>query len=50
MQTFQLQMLPPSGTVITPGGQVTQVVRVTNPNKVSIIFTLQVLNMLKCGF
>lgn len=32
-KTFQLQMLPPSGTVITPGGQITQVVRVTNPNK-----------------
>jgi len=32
-KTFQLQMLPPSGTVISPGGRVTQTVRVTNPNK-----------------
>lgn len=27
--------MPPSGTVMTPGGQITQVLRVTNPNKVS---------------
>lgn len=33
-KTFQLQMLSPSGTVIVPGGQITQVLRVTNPNKV----------------
>lgn len=32
-KTFQLQMLPPSGTVVAPGGQITQVVRVTNSNK-----------------
>jgi hypothetical protein len=33
-QTFQLQMLSPSGTVIAPADQVTQVLRITNPNKV----------------
>lgn len=43
MQTFQLQMLPPSGTVITPGGQITQVIRVTNPNKVSVAFVFVLL-------
>lgn len=35
LQTFQLQMLSPSGTVIAPLGQVTQVLKVTNINKVS---------------
>lgn len=34
-KTFQLQMMSPSGTVIVPNGQITQVLRVTNPNKVS---------------
>ncbi|KAJ4431745.1 hypothetical protein ANN_20349 [Periplaneta americana] len=33
-KTFQLQMLPPSGTVVAPAGQVTQVLRITNPNRV----------------
>lgn len=32
-KAFQLQMLSPSGTIITPNGQVTQTLRVTNPNK-----------------
>ncbi|KAF5278432.1 hypothetical protein FQA39_LY05921 [Lamprigera yunnana] len=32
-KAFQLQMLSPSGTVISPNGQVTQTLRVTNPNK-----------------
>lgn len=32
-RTFQLQMLPPSGTVIPAGGHVTQVLRVINPNQ-----------------
>lgn len=35
LQTFQLQMLSPSSTVIPPSGQVTQVLRVTNMNRVS---------------
>lgn len=32
-KTFQLQMLSPSSTVMSPNGQVTQVLRVVNPNK-----------------
>ncbi|KAG5892721.1 hypothetical protein JTB14_001093 [Gonioctena quinquepunctata] len=32
-KAFQLQLLSPSGTSIPPNGQVTQVVRVTNPSK-----------------
>ncbi|KAF2881761.1 hypothetical protein ILUMI_24403 [Ignelater luminosus] len=32
-KAFQLQMLSPSGTVIVPNGQITQVLRITNPNK-----------------
>ncbi|XP_025828946.1 AP-1 complex subunit gamma-1 isoform X2 [Agrilus planipennis] len=32
-KTFQLQMLSPSGTIIIPSGQITQVLRVTNPSK-----------------
>lgn len=32
-KTFQLQMLSPSGTDLEPNGQVTQVLRVTNPGK-----------------
>lgn len=35
-QTFQLQMLSPSSTVLTPSGQVTQVLKVSNINKVSV--------------
>lgn len=44
-KTFQLQMLSPSGTVIVPGGQITQVLRVTNPNKVNVIdYNKRILN------
>jgi AP-1 complex subunit gamma-1 len=32
-KTFQLQMMSPSGTIMGPNGQITQVLRVTNPNK-----------------
>lgn len=32
-RTFQLQMLSPSGTVLAPNANVTQDLRVTNPNK-----------------
>ncbi|XP_031349516.1 AP-1 complex subunit gamma-1 isoform X2 [Photinus pyralis] len=32
-KAFHLQMLSPSGTMISPNGQVTQILRVTNPNK-----------------
>ncbi|GJQ75627.1 hypothetical protein Trydic_g17705 [Trypoxylus dichotomus] len=32
-KTFQIQMLSPSGTVIVPNGEITQVLRVMNPNK-----------------
>ncbi|KAJ8964494.1 hypothetical protein NQ314_004781 [Rhamnusium bicolor] len=32
-RTFQLQMLSPSGTIMAPNGQVTQVLRVVNPSR-----------------
>ncbi|XP_019881843.1 AP-1 complex subunit gamma-1 isoform X2 [Aethina tumida] len=32
-RTFQLQMLSPSGTSMPPSGQVTQVLRITNPSR-----------------
>lgn len=32
-KAFHLQMLSPSGTMISPNGQVTQILRVTNPSK-----------------
>ncbi|KAJ8968872.1 hypothetical protein NQ317_008128 [Molorchus minor] len=32
-KTFQIQMLPPSGTVIGPNGHVIQVLKVVNPSK-----------------
>ncbi|GLV41918.1 Adaptor Protein complex 1 gamma subunit [Carabus blaptoides fortunei] len=41
-KTFQLQMLSPSGTVIVPGGQVTQVLRVTNPNKTALRMRIRI--------
>jgi len=34
-QTFQMQMLSPSSTMIAPADRLTQVLRITNPNKVS---------------
>ncbi|KAI4460935.1 adaptin alpha/gamma/epsilon [Holotrichia oblita] len=37
-KTFQIQMLSPSGTVIVPNGEITQVLRVMNPNKTIDIF------------
>lgn len=41
-KTFQLQMLSPSSTVIPPSGQVTQVLRVTNINKVPLRMRLRI--------
>ncbi|XP_033338518.1 adaptor protein complex 1, gamma subunit isoform X5 [Megalopta genalis] len=41
-KTFQLQMLSPSSTVIPPSGQVTQVLKVTNVNKVSLRMRLRI--------
>ncbi|KAJ8944272.1 hypothetical protein NQ318_009649 [Aromia moschata] len=32
-KTFQIQMLPPSGTVIPPNGHMTQVLKIVNPSK-----------------
>lgn len=46
LQTFQLQMLSPSSTVIPPSGQVTQVLRVTNMNRVSIQYVISTQNKL----
>lgn len=41
-KTFQLQMLPPSGIVIPPAGQVTQVIRITNPNKSALRMRIRI--------
>lgn len=41
-KTFQLQMLSPSSTVIPPSGQVTQVLKVTNINKVPLRMRLRI--------
>ncbi|XP_014470996.1 PREDICTED: AP-1 complex subunit gamma-1 isoform X3 [Dinoponera quadriceps] len=41
-RTFQLQMLPPSSTVIPPSGQVTQVLRVTNMNRAQLRMRLRI--------
>ncbi|XP_071050180.1 AP-1 complex subunit gamma-1 isoform X2 [Onthophagus taurus] len=32
-RTFQIQMLSPSGTVIVPNGEITQILRIVNPNR-----------------
>uniref|UniRef100_A0A069DWM0 AP-1 complex subunit gamma n=1 Tax=Panstrongylus megistus TaxID=65343 RepID=A0A069DWM0_9HEMI len=42
-KTFQLQLLPPSGTVIPEGGMVTQILRVTTPtSKVALRMRIRV--------
>ncbi|XP_043249465.1 AP-1 complex subunit gamma-1 isoform X6 [Colletes gigas] len=41
-KTFQLQMLSPSSTVIPPSGQVTQTLKITNMNKVSLRMRLRI--------
>lgn len=41
-KTFQLQMLSPSGTVISPNGVVTQVLRVVNPSKSALRMRLRI--------
>ncbi|XP_066997926.1 AP-1 complex subunit gamma-1 isoform X3 [Anabrus simplex] len=41
-RTFQLQMLPPSGSVVPPAGQVTQVLRITNPNRSALRMRIRV--------
>lgn len=39
-KSFTLQMLSPSGSVLPPGGTITQEMRLTNSAKVSIIFVV----------
>ncbi|KAL1140211.1 hypothetical protein AAG570_000143 [Ranatra chinensis] len=41
-KSFQLQLLPPSGTVIPAGGLITQVLRVTNPNKSALRMRIRI--------
>lgn len=41
-KTFQLQMMPPSGTVIPPNGCVTQVLRVTNSTNSALRMRIRV--------
>jgi len=41
-KTFQMQMLSPSSTVIAPADHVTQVLRITNPNKTPLRMRIRV--------
>ncbi|XP_063225377.1 AP-1 complex subunit gamma-1 isoform X2 [Bacillus rossius redtenbacheri] len=41
-KTFQLQMLSPSGTLLPPAGQITQVLKVTNPNRAPLRMRIRV--------
>lgn len=41
-RTFQLQLMPPSGTVIADNGVVTQVLRITTPNKCPLRMRIRV--------
>ncbi|KAK7790111.1 hypothetical protein R5R35_007083 [Gryllus longicercus] len=41
-KTFQLQMMSPSGTVVPPAGQVTQILRIVNPNKSALRMRIRV--------
>nr|CAD7589355.1 unnamed protein product [Timema genevievae] len=41
-KTFQLQMLSPSGTILSPAGLVTQVLKITNPNKAPLRMRIRV--------
>lgn len=41
-KTFQLQMMSPSGTVVPPAGQVTQILRIVNPNKNALRMRIRV--------
>uniref|UniRef100_A0A1B6I1C3 GAE domain-containing protein n=2 Tax=Homalodisca liturata TaxID=320908 RepID=A0A1B6I1C3_9HEMI len=41
-KTFQLQMQPPSGTVISPGGQITQTIKVINPNRTMLKMRIRI--------
>ncbi|XP_014204576.1 AP-1 complex subunit gamma-1 isoform X2 [Copidosoma floridanum] len=41
-KTFQLQMLPPSGTLLSPSGHVTQVLKVANINKGALRMRLRI--------
>lgn len=41
-KAFQLQMLPPSGTAITPNGNITQVLRVINSNQSTLKMRLRI--------
>lgn len=45
-QTFQLDMMSPSGTVLPPQGEITQVLKITNPSRVS--YFLHTLNYQNC--
>lgn len=41
-KTLSLFLLPPSGVVIPPGGYITQVLRITNPNKAVVKMRIRV--------
>jgi len=41
-KTQRLQMQPPSNTTITPGAEVTQIMRVANPNQTPLKFRLKI--------
>ncbi|CAG9760535.1 unnamed protein product [Ceutorhynchus assimilis] len=41
-RTFQIQMLPPSGTTLDPNGVVTQVLKVTNPGQTALKMRIRI--------
>jgi len=41
-QTFQMQMLSPSSTMIAPADRLTQVLRITNPTKTPLRMRIRV--------
>lgn len=43
---FQIQLMSPSGKTIQPAGQVTQVIRITNPNKVCVIIIIIIFSLI----
>lgn len=41
-RTFQLDMMSPSGTVLTPQGEITQVLKITNPSRTPLRLRIRV--------
>ncbi|KAK9877381.1 hypothetical protein WA026_017778 [Henosepilachna vigintioctopunctata] len=41
-KTFRFNILPPSGTVIKPNGQISQILKITNPNKATLRMRMRI--------